>query len=286
METGIEGQKIVSDGELKNIPLIKCEKIGQGGFATVYRCENKKFNIEIAMKKVEYFDKKEKKVDALHKEMEILSKLKHKRIVRYYGIIQDKDSVSILMEYAKGGTIRKLISDKGALCEKKVGKYCQQILDGLAYLHETKIVHRDLKCANILLDNRDNCKLTDFGISKHSHNVRSMSGCHTDTGTVYWMSPECIEGKKYRWKSDIWSFGVTVLEMLNKEPPLSRIKSTCCNTQNRRGRNGPLFSFGHFGSLHFVYKNVFPKGSQDQTFSKRPSWTRIHISVESIELQQ
>ena len=67
METGIEGQKIVSDGELKNIPLIKCEKIGQGGFATVYRCENKKFNIEIAMKKVEYFDKKEKKVDALHK---------------------------------------------------------------------------------------------------------------------------------------------------------------------------------------------------------------------------
>ena len=225
MGTGIDGQKIISEGEIKNVPFVKCEKIGHGGFATVYRCENKKFNIEIAMKQVKYFEKKEKKVDALHKEMKILSKLKHKRIVRYYGIRQDKDSLSILMEYAKGGSIRKLISDKGALCEKKVRKYCQQILEGLAYLHKMKIVHRDLKCANILLDSYDNCKLTDFGISKQSDNVKSMSGCHTDTGTVYWMSPECIQGKKYGWKSDIWSFGITVLEMLNKEPPYRELNA-------------------------------------------------------------
>ena len=268
VETGIEGQKIVSDGELKNIPLIKCEKIGQGGFATVYRCENKKFNIEIAMKKVEYFDKKEKKVDALHKEMEILSKLKHKRIVRYYGIIQDKDSVSILMEYAKGGTIRKLISDKGALCEKKVGKYCQQILDGLAYLHETKIVHRDLKCANILLDNRDNCKLTDFGISKHSHNVRSMSGCHTDTGTVYWMSPECIEGKKYGWKSDIWSFGVTVLEMLNKEPPYRELNPHAAMLKIVEEEMAPFFPLGTSDHCILFTKMCFQKDPKTRPSAK------------------
>ena len=205
--------------------MTKCEKIGQGAFATVYRCENKDFGVDIAMKEVDCLENKEK-VEALHREIQILSNLKHKHIVRYYGSRQDKNSISIFMEFAKEGTIRKLISAKGALCEKDVSKYCQQILEGLAYLHENKTMHRDLKCANILLDKDGNCKLTDFGISKHAENVRSTAGAVTDCGTCYWMSPECILGEEYGWKSDIWSFGCTVFEMLNTEPPYRELNAS------------------------------------------------------------
>ena len=199
--------------------MTKCEKIGYGAYAAVYRCENKEFGINIAMKQVDCLDNK-KKVDALRQEMAILKKIKHKNIVRYYGLrLQENDSISILMEYAKGGTIHKLIKSKGALSEKKVSKYSKHILEGMAYLHENRIAHRDLKCANILLGDSDTCKLSDFGLSKNAQDVRSMSGCKTDCGSVYWMSPESFKGEKYGWKCDIWSFGCTVLEMLNKEPP-------------------------------------------------------------------
>ena len=142
---------------------------------------------------------KERRLNALRQEIHILRKIKHKHIVRYYGTAQDKDSLSIFVEYAKGGTIRKLISEKGALCEKVVSKYSQQILEGLVYLHENGIMHRDLKCANILLDDCGNCKLADFGISKFSESLRSRSGAGTDCGSPNWMSPETIKGEKYGW---------------------------------------------------------------------------------------
>ena len=180
----------------------------------------------MAMKKVEFSMPREtmqkeelEQLEALRKEIQILRGLKHNHIVRYYGMVENSDSVSLFMEFMKGGSIYNLISKQGALCEKEVSKYCQQILEGIAYLHDSGIVHRDLKCANILLDDYGNCKLADFGISKYAENIRSMSGCGTYCGTPYWMSPEIISGQKYGWKTDIWSFGCTVLEMHNGKPP-------------------------------------------------------------------
>ena len=225
--SGIMGQHILLDDELKNIRLIKHKKIGQGGFGSVYLCENWDTGVPLAMKQVDTSlqnERGKKKVEALYREMLILRKLRHKHIVMYYGMLQEKDSFSILMEYAKGGTIHDLILRQGALQEKEVSRYSQQILKGLLYLHENKIVHRDLKCANILLDNYNNCKLTDFGISKHTDDIRSLSGCGTDCGTIYWMSPESIQREKYGKRSDIWSFGCTVLEMLNAKPPFSEFR--------------------------------------------------------------
>lgn len=165
----------------------------------------------------------QRKLDALQQEIQIYRKIKHKHIVKYYGTAQGNYSLSIFVEYAKGGTIKKLISEKVVLCEKVVSKFSHQILQGLVYLHENGIMHRDIKCANILLDDHGNCKLADFGISKFSESLRSMSGGATDCGTPNWMSPETISEGKYGWKSDIWSFGCTVLEMLNGEPPYSQI---------------------------------------------------------------
>ena len=213
-------QNVLSDNDRCNICLNKgMKKIGVGGYGTVYRYTNKDTGFEIAVKRVDLGfpnDRLKKQVCALKQEIEILRRLKHKNIVRYYEMLEDENSVSLLMEYVKGGTISDLISEQGALNEKEISDYCQQILQGLAYLHGNKIAHRDLKCDNILVDNCI-CKLADFGLSKE--NIRSMSGCKTDCGTTYWQSPESIRGQDYGYKSDIWSFGCTVLEMLNTEPP-------------------------------------------------------------------
>lgn len=202
---------------MSDIPWTKCERIGVGTYAVVYRCENKSLNKEIALKHFNIDGKG--KTEIFHNELGILRNLAHQNIVKYYGVLKDRDSVGILMEHVRGGTVRKLIEEKGPLCEETIQKFSQQILEGLAYLHDRKIVHRDIKCSNILLDELHNCKLTDFGLAKEDENIRSRSGAKTDCGSYYWMSPETMLGGKYGYKADIWSFGCTVFEMLTREPP-------------------------------------------------------------------
>ena len=158
-------------------------------------------------------------LNALYEEMQILRKLKHKHIVKYYGMLHENNSLSLIMEYVKGGSIREVILEQGALQEKDTSKYCQQILQGLAYIHEKGIVHGNLRCANILLDNSNNCKLVDFAISRRVRDIISESSYISDCSACYWMSPEVVERSKCIWQSDIWSFGCTVLEMLNTKPP-------------------------------------------------------------------
>lgn len=194
--------------------MINYKAIGEGSFGKVYRCEIGDTGIEMVVKQVDTSfndEKTQQRIDALDREIKILSELSHEHIVMYCGMIRDNNSFSLLMEYAKGGSVRKLIKNQGALQERDVSKFCQQILKGVKYLHERQIVHRDIKCDNILLDEYNNCKLADFGISKLADNVRLMSGCGTFCGTVYWMSPEVIQCENYGTKSDIWSFGCTVL---------------------------------------------------------------------------
>ncbi|XP_065640689.1 uncharacterized protein LOC101238726 isoform X2 [Hydra vulgaris] len=130
----------------------------------------------------------------------------------------------------KEGSLYDKVSNKGALDEKTASEKSYQILCGLEYLHNKNIVHRDIKCANILLDLYGNCKLADFGISKQIQTIRSQAGCKTSAGTPYWMSPEVISATflniEYGKKADIWSFGCTVLEMLTTKPPWSHLDPT------------------------------------------------------------
>ena len=221
----MDQQRSFSHNELKSVTKIK--QIGKGGFGNVYLCKTQN-SFEIAMKEVETkFHHRNLKAekDALRTEIEILSKLKHENIVRYYGMQENNDSIRIFMEYATKGTIYQKIENEGALTEITISKYCRQILQGLAYLHEEKVVHRDLKCSNILLYVYDKCKLADFGLSKFSENIASMSGCDSYCGTYHWRSPESLKknNRKYGKRSDIWSFGCTVWEMLTKDPPYKNL---------------------------------------------------------------
>lgn len=149
-------------------------------------------------------------------ESNLLSELKHKNIVTYYGSEREKEFLKIYMEYIEGGSLTSLIKTFGAFHEPLVARYTKQLLCGLEYLHYHNVVHRDIKGANILVTRNGVVKLSDFGSAK-----RICSYEQSMIGTYAYMAPEVISWKGYNWFADIWSLGCTVYEMLTGRPPFT-----------------------------------------------------------------
>eukprot|EP00826_Nyctotherus_ovalis_P001788 TRINITY_DN10317_c0_g1_i7.p1 TRINITY_DN10317_c0_g1~~TRINITY_DN10317_c0_g1_i7.p1 ORF type:complete len:297 (-),score=86.15 TRINITY_DN10317_c0_g1_i7:135-1025(-) len=166
------------------------------------------------------------KIRALEVEIDILSRLQHKNIVRYIGSSRKKDNLNILLEYEGGGSIAKLIARYGSFKENLVRLYSKQILKGLEYLHAHNVLHRDIKGANVLVDSNGICKLADFGEAKKIYAGNSQSCLYSSLkGTPYWMAPEVIRQTRYGRQADIWSFGCTVIEMATGKPPWAEQKN-------------------------------------------------------------
>ena len=122
------------------------------------------------------------------------------------------NELSIFLEHMPGGSIAELVSRFGKLDESVIRKYTREVLEGLIYLHDKGIIHRDIKGQNILVDNHGVCKLADFGASRHMQSAESAQNM-SFKGTPVFMSPEVILEQRYSKKSDIWSVGCTVLQM-------------------------------------------------------------------------
>ncbi|XP_063115054.1 mitogen-activated protein kinase kinase kinase 19 isoform X2 [Cavia porcellus] len=167
----------------------------------------------------------EREYRKLQEEVDLLKALKHVNIVTYLGTCLEENIVSIFMEFVPGGSISSIISRFGPLPEMVFCKYTKQILQGVAYLHENCVVHRDIKGNNVMLMPTGIIKLIDFGCAKRLA-WAGLNGTHSDTlksmhGTPYWMAPEVINESGYGRKSDIWSIGCTVFEMATGKPPLA-----------------------------------------------------------------
>ncbi|XP_027624570.1 mitogen-activated protein kinase kinase kinase 19 isoform X4 [Tupaia chinensis] len=157
--------------------------------------------------------------------VDLLKALKHVNIVAYLGTCLEENTVSIFMEFVPGGSISSIINRFGPLPEMVFCKYTEQILQGVAYLHENCVVHRDIKGNNVMLMPTGIIKLIDFGCAKRLA-WAGLNGTHSDMlksmhGTPYWMAPEVINESGYGRKSDIWSIGCTVFEMATGKPPLA-----------------------------------------------------------------
>ncbi|CAD8202875.1 unnamed protein product [Paramecium octaurelia] len=208
----------------KQITWTEGEMIGQGAFGRVVLGMNRVSGQIMAVKQVFIKNGDENKVQSIQREIEILSKLQHPHIVRYYGSETKNDQLNIFLEYVSGGSVLTMIKRFGKFKESLIRVYLKQILLGLHYLHSKGVIHRDIKGANILINQNGQVKLADFGSGKQLSEIKHDivgSLC----GTPNYMAPEVINQQHYGKKADIWSLGCTMIEMATGHPPFSEVKN-------------------------------------------------------------
>ncbi|CAD8196600.1 unnamed protein product [Paramecium octaurelia] len=193
------------------------QTLGQGSFGwvtLVKEISTGKLLAMKAMKKAELF--KYCTVDNLKREIKIQRKLNHPNIIKLDSYFEDKTNVYLVLEYAEGGSLFKQIKKQRHLSEDEASHYLYQTCLGIDYLHKQKIIHRDIKPENLLLDNKGNIKICDFGWSTEMGNLKK-AFC----GTIEYMAPEMIKSQSTNYKLDIWCLGVLLYEMVQGKPPFT-----------------------------------------------------------------
>ncbi|KAI9253367.1 kinase-like domain-containing protein [Phascolomyces articulosus] len=189
--------------------------IGKGQFGSVYRALDMSTGETVAVKRIRLEDAElDKEIMA---KVGLLKTLGHSNVIQYLGFIRSKHHMNIVLEYAENGSLMSTLKAFGAFPEKLVASFCIKILHGLEYLHANQVVHCDLKAANILTTKTGDVKLSDFGVSLNLKIKASDPG--SVSGTPNWMAPEVIELKGASTKSDIWSLGCTLVELVTGKPP-------------------------------------------------------------------
>ena len=197
------------------------ELVGQGNYGRVYKAMHKKTG-KIYSAKIAYIEKTNE-VESFKKEINILSQCNNQYIVHYFGSYIKGHQIWIILEFCDGGSLYELIKILPRnLNEEEIASLVYMILKGLIFLHDNKKIHRDVKTENILLTHEGIAKLADFGVSTQL--MHSFSKKITKIGTPFYMSPEVILQNKYDYKCDIWSLGITTIEMAEGEPPFAKVK--------------------------------------------------------------
>lgn len=191
-------------------------RLGSGSYGNVYKSIHNKTSNIYAIKIVNV----ENDTKEVEREVDILRLCDHPNIVKYHGSCRNGDELWIILEYCGSGSVFDIISVlKKPLEEEVIATITKNVLEGLQYLHSLKKIHRDIKAGNILLKENGEVKLADFGVSGELTNTISKK-VQTVIGTPLWMSPELLQEQKYDGRTDIWSLGITCIEMAHGVPPL------------------------------------------------------------------
>lgn len=189
--------------------------LGHGTFAKVYHAKNIKTNENVAIKIID----KEKvlkigMIAHIKREISILRRVRHPNIVQLFEVMATKTKIYFVMEYVKGGELFNKVA-KGRLKEEVARKYFQQLISAVAFCHARGVYHRDLKPENILLDEEGNLKVSDFGLSAISEQIKQDGLFHTFCGTPAYVAPEVLARRGYdAAKVDIWSCGVILFVLM------------------------------------------------------------------------
>ncbi|KAF7490394.1 Serine/threonine-protein kinase 3 [Sarcoptes scabiei] len=193
-------------------------KLGEGSYGSVYKALHKESGQILAIKQVPV----ESDLGEIIKEISIMQQCESLYVVRYFGSYFKGSDLWIVMEYCGGGSVSDIMRfRKKTLTEEEISIILKDTLLGLEYLHTHRKIHRDIKAGNILLNNEGHAKLADFGVAGQL--TDTMAKRNTVIGTPFWMAPEVIQEIGYDCLADIWSLGITALEMAEGKPPYGEI---------------------------------------------------------------
>ncbi len=198
------------------------ERLGTGGMGTVYRATHNETGREVAIKILSTrVAKSRKAIQRFAQEIEILKALKHPNIVRCYGGGRYETDAFMVMELVTGGSLASLLRRRGRLPWETAVEYLEQICSGLQHAHEWGVIHRDLTPRNLLLDNRGQIKIADFGIARVGYGRKLTATKHT-LGTLAYMAPEQIRGTPpVSPRTDLYTVGCVMFELLTGELPFT-----------------------------------------------------------------
>lgn len=210
----LETETNIDDVNLMEIPEYRRVRIvGQGSFGVAVLYEKKNDGSHVVIKQINLSDLASAEREMAMNEVEVFSQLHHPNIIQYFDSFIRHETLLIEMEYADGGTLATLIGERDfneRLPERQILTIVEQITSAVNYMHAQNIIHRDLKTANIFLNQKGIVKIGDFGISKI---INTKIIAQTILGTPYYFSPEMCEGRNYDEKSDIWAIGCVLGEM-------------------------------------------------------------------------
>uniref|UniRef100_A0A6Q2X0D3 non-specific serine/threonine protein kinase n=1 Tax=Esox lucius TaxID=8010 RepID=A0A6Q2X0D3_ESOLU len=194
------------------------EKLGEGSYGSVFKANYKETGEIVAIKQVPV----ETDLQEIIKEISIMQQCNSPHVVRYYGSYFKNSDLWIVMEYCGAGSVSDIIRLRNkTLTEDEIATIVQSTLKGLEYLHFMRKIHRDIKAGNILLNAEGQAKLADFGVAGQL--TDTMAKRNTVIGTPFWMAPEVIQEIGYNCVADIWSLGITAIEMAEGKPPYADI---------------------------------------------------------------
>ena len=195
------------------------EELGKGGMGKVYKVFDQEVQAKMALKLIKPEVSADKNtIDRFRNELKIARDISHKNICRMYDLGRESGNYFITMEYVSGEDLKSFIRRARQLVVGTAIFIAKQVCDGLAEAHRVGVVHRDLKPGNIMIDKEGNAKIMDFGIAR-SISVKGITGAGVMIGTPEYMSPEQVEGKEVDTRSDIYSLGIILYEMLTGQVP-------------------------------------------------------------------
>ena len=195
------------------------EELGKGGMGRVYRVEDTKLEQEIALKLIKPEIARDKKtIERFRNELKLARNIRHKNVCGMFDLGEAEGAHFITMEYIRGEDLRSFIHRSGQLAISTTIRIAKQVCEGLSEAHKLGVVHRDLKSNNIMIDKEGNVRIMDFGIAR-SLEAKGITGAGVMIGTPEYMSPEQVEGKEVDRRSDIYSLGVILYEMVTGRVP-------------------------------------------------------------------